>query len=109
MQQRVALARAFAKDPKVLLMDEPFAAVDMGARERLQDELLTLWATTKTTVLFVTHSIDEAIYLADRVLVMHARPGHVLGTKTGKLRPQLEDQVEQIRFGSARETLEVPT
>jgi len=78
MQQRVALARAFAKDPRVLLMDEPFAAVDMGTRERLQDELLTVWSMTRTTVLFVTHSIEEAFYLGDRVIVMQARPGRIV-------------------------------
>ena len=61
MQQRVALARAFSKDPKILLMDEPFAAVDMQTREMLQDELLKIWTGMKTTVLFVTHSIEEAI------------------------------------------------
>ena len=77
MQQRVALARAFAKDPKVLLMDEPFAAVDAQTRERLQDELLTVWTALKTTVIFVTHSIEEAIYLGDRVIVMGANPGRI--------------------------------
>ncbi len=77
MQQRVALARAFSKTPSILLMDEPFAAVDMQTRETLQDELLKIWTEYKTTVLFVTHSIDEAIYLADRVIVMGANPGHV--------------------------------
>src|SRR5262245_14485328 len=77
MQQRVALARAFSKDPKLLLMDEPFAAVDMQTREMLQDELLKIWTDMQTTVLFVTHSIEEAIYLGDRVIVMGSRPGRV--------------------------------
>lgn len=77
MQQRVGLARALSKDPKILLMDEPFAAVDMQTREYLQDELLRIWAQTATTVMFVTHSIDEAIYLGDRVVVMEARPGRI--------------------------------
>ena len=77
MQQRVALARAFSKKPNILLMDEPFAAVDMQTREMLQDELLRVWSMMKTTVVFVTHSIEEAIYLADRVIVMGARPGHI--------------------------------
>ncbi len=77
MQQRVGLARALTKDPKVLLMDEPFAAVDMHTREYLQDELLKIWRTVRTTVLFVTHSIEEAVYLGDRVLVMTPRPGQV--------------------------------
>jgi NitT/TauT family transport system ATP-binding protein len=91
MQQRVALARAFAKDPRVLLMDEPFAAVDMGTRERLQDELLTVWSMTKTTVLFVTHSIEEAFYLGDRVIVMQARPGRIVADITTDLpRPRSE-------------------
>ena len=77
MQQRVALARAFSKEPKILLMDEPFAAVDAQTREMLQDELLRIWTAMKTTVLFVTHSIEEAIYLGDRVLVMGVRPGRI--------------------------------
>lgn len=77
MQQRVALARAFSKDPKLLLMDEPFAAVDMQTREMLQEELLRIWMDHQVTVLFVTHSIDEAIFLGDRVVVMGAGPGHI--------------------------------
>jgi ABC-type nitrate/sulfonate/bicarbonate transport system ATPase subunit len=97
MQQRTALARAFAKDPKVLLMDEPFAAVDMQTRERLQDELLSVWATMRTTVLFVTHSIDEAIYLGDRVIVMGARPGRINADILTELpRPRAEADVKSL-------------
>ena len=73
MQQRVALARAFTKDPRVLLMDEPFAAVDLQTREYLQDELLKIWESIRTTVVFVTHSLDEAVYLGDRVVVLGPR------------------------------------
>jgi NitT/TauT family transport system ATP-binding protein len=77
MQQRTGLARALSKDPKILLMDEPFAAVDMQTREVLQEELLRIWNTTETTVLFVTHSVEEAVYLGDRVIVMAAKPGRI--------------------------------
>ena len=77
MKQRVAIARALAYDPEVLLMDEPFAAVDAQTRENLQDELIRIVEKTNKTVIFVTHSIDEAVLLADRVVVMTCNPGSV--------------------------------
>jgi NitT/TauT family transport system ATP-binding protein len=77
MKQRVAIARCLAHDPDVLLMDEPFAAVDAQTRESLQDELLRTWERARTTVIFVTHGIDEALYLGQRVAVMTSRPGRI--------------------------------
>ena len=77
MQQRVNLARALVMDPKILLMDEPFAALDAQTREAMQEELLRIWKAAGKTVLFITHQIDEAIFLSDRVIVFSARPGRV--------------------------------
>ncbi len=77
MKQRVALARVLAFEPRILLMDEPFGALDAQTRELMQEELNAIWQQTRNTVLFVTHDIDEAIYLADRVIVFTARPGRL--------------------------------
>jgi NitT/TauT family transport system ATP-binding protein len=100
MKQRVALARALAYDPEVLLMDEPFAAVDAQTRETLQDELLRIWDETKKTIIFITHSIDEAIYLADRVAVLTTNPGTIREFVPVKLpRPRLRSSAD---FGWTR-------
>jgi NitT/TauT family transport system ATP-binding protein len=107
MQQRVGIARALSKKPDILLMDEPFGAVDAQTREQLQEELLKIWAQTDTTVVFVTHSIDEAVYLSDRVVVMQARPGRIKEEVAIDLpRPRWEGDVKaEPRFAQLRSRL----
>jgi ABC-type nitrate/sulfonate/bicarbonate transport system ATPase subunit len=107
MQQRVGIARALSKQPDILLMDEPFGAVDAQTREQLQEELLKIWNQTDTTIVFVTHSIDEAIYLSDRVVVMQARPGRIKEEVTVDLpRPRWEGDVKaDPRFAQLRSHL----
>ena len=78
MKQRVAIARTLAYDPNILLLDEPFGALDAQTRETMQDELLRLWQATRKTVVMVTHDVNEAVYLSDRVLVMSQRPGRMV-------------------------------
>ncbi|WP_313894322.1 ABC transporter ATP-binding protein [Psychrobacillus sp.] len=78
MKQRISIARAFANDPEILLMDEPFAALDEQNKFILQEELLSIWNETKKTVLFITHSIDEALLLSDRIVLMSAHPGEII-------------------------------
>lgn len=85
MKKRVDLARAYAADPEVLLMDEPFGALDIMTKEHLQEELHRLWMTAPRTVVFITHDLDEALYLGDRVIVMSPRPGRI----AAEYRPQL--------------------
>ena len=104
MKQRVAIARALAYDPGVLLMDEPFAAVDAQTREVLQDELLQIWEKTGKTIVFVTHSIEEAIYLSDRVAVMTPNPGTIKEVIDIKLpRPRQNSDIRSsAEFGWVR-------
>ena len=99
MQQRVAIARALAFQPSILLMDEPFGALDEMTRERLNLELLSIWQKTQTTVIFVTHSITEAVFLSTRVIVMSARPGRIINDiKIDLAQPRNTDTRENVRF-----------
>jgi len=109
MQQRVAIARVLANDPSFLLMDEPFGALDALSRERLQEELLNIWRSTRPAVFFITHSAEEAVYLATRVLVMSARPGRILLDRKVDFSQQVGAAPREVRthpdFIAAREEI----
>jgi NitT/TauT family transport system ATP-binding protein len=106
MKQRVAIARGLVQNPAVLLMDEPFASLDEQTRMVLGDELLRIWSETRKTVLFVTHSLNEAVYLADRVIVLSARPGRVVDDVPVDLpRPRSFAMTTSERFGVLKDRI----
>jgi NitT/TauT family transport system ATP-binding protein len=106
MKQRVSIARGLVQDPPVLLMDEPFAALDEQTRMTMGHELLRIWSTTKKTVVFITHSLTEAVYLADEVLVMSARPGRIIDRIPVTLpRPRTYEMMATDVFGRLRDRI----
>ncbi|MCR6483807.1 ABC transporter ATP-binding protein [Amycolatopsis sp. OK19-0408] len=105
MKQRVAIARSLAYDPAVLLMDEPFAALDAQTREQLQDELLRIWRRTGKTIVFITHGIDEAVYLGQQVAVLTSRPGRLKAVVDVELGDRAGDVRSDPAFGRQRHRL----
>jgi NitT/TauT family transport system ATP-binding protein len=106
MKQRVSIARGLVQDPPVLLMDEPFAALDEQTRMTMGDELLRIWSATGKTVVFVTHSLTEAVYLADEVAVMSPRPGRIVDLLQVQLpRPRTYEMLSGDAFGTLRERI----
>lgn len=106
MRQRVSIARALAVEPEILLMDEPFAALDAQLRQVLQDELLAIWQADRRTVVFITHSLEEALVLGDRVVVMTARPGRMLeSVQVPFERPRGPELREQPEFNALKAEL----
>jgi len=106
MKMRASIARAMATNPRLLLMDEPFAALDEQTRMTMGDELLRIWAATGKTVVFVTHSLTEAVYLADEVIVMSARPGRIVDQLTIPLpRPRTYEMLSGDTFGTLRDRI----
>ena len=106
MKQRVSIARGLVQDPPVLLMDEPFAALDEQTRMTMGHELLRIWSATRKTVVFITHSLTEAVYLADEVLVMSARPGQIIDRLPVTLpRPRTYEMMATDTFGRLRDRI----
>ena len=106
MQQRVAIARSLATRPKVLLMDEPFGALDAQTRQRMQQHLIDIWQNIDVTVVFITHDLDEAIYLADRILVLKPNPGEIQSLIDVPLpRPRLPEHLESSEFQDMKQEL----
>jgi len=107
MLQRVAIARALANEPELLLMDEPFGALDAQTREKMQELLLAVDRTTRTTVLFVTHDLDEALFLGEKIIVFGKNPGRILATFDAPVTNNLSDKLDEKFIGVKRKVLEI--